>query len=170
MVTCEELASAALLRDPNDVWALTLSGHFRALLFRDFDSALDLFERALQASPNSAFAWSRSSPTFSYIGDTTDARRRAEMALRLSPFDPDTFFTHCALGLAAYTEGDYATAVTWGRRSYAKTRLYTANLRFLAASLAANGQIEDARSIGHSLRKLEPGFTVRKFIETYALS
>jgi adenylate cyclase len=168
MMTCEELASAAVLRDPTDVWALALSGHLRALLFRDFDSAFDLFERALHASPNSAFAWSRSSPAFSYIGDAAEARHRAEEALRLSPFDPGVFFTHCALGLAAYTEGDYATAVSWGRRSYAKNPLYTANLRFLVASLAANGQIEDARRIGENLRRLEPGFTVRKWIETYA--
>jgi len=164
----EEFAAAAVLRDPNDVWALALAGHLRALLFRDFDSAFDLFERALRACPNSAFAWSRSSPTFSYIGDTAEARRRGEQALRLSPFDPDIFFTHCALGLAAYTEGDYPTAVTWGRRSYAENRLYAANLRFLAASLAANGEVEEAKRVGVTLRELVPSFTVQRFIETYA--
>ena len=111
----EELAAAAVLRDPNDVWALALSGHLRALLFRDFDSAFELFERALRASPNSAFAWSRSSPAFSYVGKPTEARHRAEEALRLSPFDPEIFFTHCALGLAAYTDGGIATARSPGR-------------------------------------------------------
>jgi adenylate cyclase len=163
-----EFASAALLRDPNNVWALALSGHLRALLFRDFETAFDLFDRALRASPNSAFAWSRSSPTYTYVGNTAEARRRAEQALRLSPFEPDIFFTHCALGFAAYTEGDYRNAIAWARRSYAENPVYTANLRFLVASLAAAGEIEEARLIGESLVRLEPSFSVRRFIETYA--
>jgi TolB-like protein len=165
----DEFASAALLRDQNDVWALSLSGHLRAFLFRDFDVAFALFDRALRASPNSAFAWARSSPAFNYIGETAEARRRAEEALRLSPFDPHIFFTHCTLGIAAYIESDYETAIAWGRRSYAENPIYTANLRFLTASLAANGQLEEARRIGATLRSVEPHFQVRRFVETYAL-
>ncbi len=164
----EEFAAAALRRDANDVWALALSGHLRALLFRDFDAAFDLCGRALQASPNSAFAWSRSSPVFSYVGDAAEARHRAEQALRLSPFDPHIFFTHCALGLAAYTEGDYTNAIVWGHRSLAANPAYTANLRFLAASLAAKGQIEEARWVSSSLLRLEPKFCVKQFIDSYA--
>src|SRR5205085_281314 len=97
-----------------------------------------------------------------------EARRRAEEALRLSPFDPHVFFTHCALGLAAYTEGDYDSAIAWGRRSYAENPSYTANLRFLAASLAAMGRSEEAHRIGESLCRLEPRFRVRRFMESYA--
>jgi len=163
-----EFASAALLRDPSDVWALAVSGHLRALLFRDFDAAFDMFDRALRASPNSSFAWARSSPVFSYVGEPVEARRRAEEALRLSPLDPHVFFTHCALGLAAYTEADYDGAIAWGRRCYAENPTYTANLRFLTASLAAGGRSEEARRIGASLCRLEPRFRVSKFCENYA--
>jgi adenylate cyclase len=168
MAKIEEFATAALRRDANDVWALALSGHLRALLFRDFDAAFDLCERAWQVSPNSAFAWSRSSPVFSYVGEAAEARRRAEEALRLSPFDPHIFFTQCALGLAAYTAGDYANAIVWGRRSLAANPAYTANLRFLAASFAAEGQIEEARRVGSNLLRLEPKFSVNQFIDSYA--
>ena len=89
----DEFVAAALRCDPNDVWALSLSGHLRALLFRDFDAAFDLFDRALRAGPNSAFAWARSSPAFSYIGNGAEGRRRAQEALRRSPLDPHVFFT-----------------------------------------------------------------------------
>ena len=106
---------------PNDIWALSLSGHLRALFFRDFETAFAMFDRALRASPNSAFAWSRSSPAFSYVGDAAEARRRAERALRCSPFDPHLFFTHGVLALALYTGGDYEAAITWGRQSYSET-------------------------------------------------
>jgi adenylate cyclase len=165
----DEFASAALLRDQNDVWALSLSGQLRAFLFRDFDVAFALFDRALRASPNSAFAWARSAPTFNYIGETAEARRRAEEALRLSPFDPHVFFVHCTLAITAYIEGDYEAAVAWGRHCYAENATYTANLRFLAASLTAHGQLAEARRVGAILRSVDPHFEVRKFVESYAL-
>jgi tetratricopeptide (TPR) repeat protein len=161
-------ASAALERDQFDVAALSLSGHLRALLFRDFEGAFALLERAIAACPNSAFAWGRSSPVFSYVGEGEEARRRAEQALRLSPLDPQLFFTHCALGLAAYTEGRYDTAVSWARRAFAENPKYTANLRFLTASLAAAGLIEEAKRSGATLLSLEPKFSVDKFCQGYA--
>jgi adenylate cyclase len=164
----DRFAGAALERDPLDVWALSLSGHLRALLFRDFEGALVLFDRAIYASPNSAFAWARSSPTFCYMGDGAEARRRAEGALRLSPFDPQIFFTHTALCHAAYTQGDYENAVVWGGQAYGENPRYTANIRLLAASLGAAGSFEEARRIGQSLLQLEPGFRVRRFCDGYA--
>ena len=164
----DEFASAALVRDPNDPWALALSGHLRALLFRHFDAAFDLFDRALRANPNSAFAWSRSSPAFSYIGNPVEGRRRAEEALRLSPLDPHVFFTHSALALAAYTQEDYENAIVWGRRSSAENPKWTGNLRLLAASLAAAERIDEARRIGDTIARMEPGFRVREFCESYA--
>jgi adenylate cyclase len=164
----EEFATAALRRDPNDVWALTLSGQLRALLFHDFDAAFDLFERALRASPNSAFAWSRSSPAFSYIGDAPEARRRAVEALRLSPLDPDLFFAYGVLALAEYTAGNYDAAIAWGRRSFAENPKHTPCPRFLAASLAAAGRIEEAREMGNVLQRMEPSFRVQAFCDNYA--
>lgn len=164
----DEHAAAALRCDPNDVYALALSGHLRALLFRDFETAFAMFDRALRVSPSSALAWSRSSPAFSYIGDAAEGRRRAEQALRLSPFDPHLFFTHGILALASYTGGDYEAAITWGRRSYAGNPKHTPCLRFLAASLAATGRLEEARQMGEHLCQLEPEFRVRKFCDGYA--
>src|SRR5438270_1004033 len=78
LAAVDRFAAAALERDPLDVWALSLSGHLRSLLFRDFETALVLFDRAINVSPNSAFAWARSSPTFCYMGDGAESRRRAE--------------------------------------------------------------------------------------------
>jgi adenylate cyclase len=168
LAAVQQFAAAALERDPLDVWALSLSGHLRSLLFRDFETAFVLFDRAIGASPNSAFAWARSSATFSYVGDAAEGRHRAEEALRLSPFDAHNFFAYTVLGIAAYTQGDYEYAVVSARRAYAENPRYTANIRFLAASLAAAGSPEEARRIGQALSQLEPGFRVRKFCEGYA--
>ncbi|MBM4442571.1 MAG: adenylate/guanylate cyclase domain-containing protein [Candidatus Rokubacteria bacterium] len=162
------LAEAALDRDPFDARALALCGHTRALIFHDYDGAIDLFDRALAASPNSAVAWVRSSPTYSYIGDAAEARRRAEMALRLSPLDPHLFYTYTALAFACYTGGAFDEAVSWGRKAMSQSPHYTANLRFLAASLAAAGRATEARHVGAALREVEPGFRVEAFCRRYA--
>jgi tetratricopeptide (TPR) repeat protein len=102
------------------------------------------------------------------MGDGVEARRRAEEALRLSPFDSQIFFTYTTMSIAAYTQGDYEGAVVAARRAYAENPRYTANIRFLIASLAASGSLEDSRRVGQALLGLEPGFRVRKFCDGYA--
>jgi class 3 adenylate cyclase/tetratricopeptide (TPR) repeat protein len=159
---------AALERDPFDARALSLCGHMRALLFRDYEGAFGLFDRAIAVSPNSAGVWLRSSPTYSYIGDADEAERRAEIGLRLSPFDTHLFFAHTALGLACYTGGKYEDAVAWGRKARSLSPNYTANLRFLTASLAAAGRVSEAAEVRRALLELEPGFRVQSFCANYA--
>ena len=92
----ERLSRLALTLDRFDPLALSLCGHVRALLFRDYDQAIELFDRALAANPSSAIAWLRSSATFSYIGETREARRRADIGLRLSPYDAHVFYSYSA--------------------------------------------------------------------------
>ncbi len=67
------LATAAFERDSFDAMALALCGHVKSLLLHKFDDAIALFDRAIAASPSSAIAWTRSSPTYSYIGDAQEA-------------------------------------------------------------------------------------------------
>ena len=96
----ERLSRLALTLDRFDPRALSLCGHVRALLFRDYDQAIELFDRALAANPSSAIAWMRSSATFSYIGETREARRRADIGLRLSPYDAHVFYSYSTVALA----------------------------------------------------------------------
>jgi TolB-like protein len=162
-----QLAQAALDRDPFDARALALCGHVRALRFHDYDGAIALFDRALAASPNSAVAWVRSSPTYSYLGLAAEAKRRAELALRLSPVDPHAFYAHTALALACYTASDFEAAIVWARKARSQNPYFTANLRFLVASLAAAGCGDEARTVAAALRDIEPGFHVESFCRSY---
>ena len=125
-------------------------------LFRDYDHAIELFDRALAANPSSAIAWLRSSATFSYIGETREARRRVDIGLRLSPYDAHVFFSYGRSSLASYAAGDYDDAVLWARKSAALNPRFIGNLRFLAASLAASGQIDEARQAPPDLLRVHP--------------
>jgi adenylate cyclase len=154
--------------NPADAHALALLGHCKSWLYRDYDAALDCFERAFTAAPNSAFAWGWSSPTCSYLGDGATAAAHAEHAIRLSPFGPNAYVYRSALALARYTNGDYAEAVRWGRRTMAIAPRYAAGVRILAASLAATGEIEQARAIGRALLAMQPDFSVRRIAVGYS--
>jgi len=164
----ERLSRLALTLDRFDPLALSLVGHIRSWLFRDYDQAIELFDRALAANPSSAIAWLRSSATFSYIGETREARRRVDIGLRLSPYDAHVFFSYGLVGLASYAAGDWADAAQWGRRSMAANPRFVGNMRFLAASLAASGQLEEARAVGQAMLQLNPNFRVRAFAEGHA--
>ncbi len=163
------LASAAVERDSFDAMALALCGHAKSILLHEFDEAITLFDRALAASPNSAIAWTRSSPTYSYLGDSGEAIRRAQQGLRLSPFDPHIFYAHSILGLGHYVGGDYEEAARWGRIAREENAQFTANLRLLAASLGALGLMEEAHDVRDALLIVEPKFEVARFVARYAI-
>ena len=164
----ERLSRLALTFDRFDPLALSLCGHIRSWLFHDYDHAIELFDRALAANPSAAIAWLRSSATFAYIGETREARRRVEIGLRLSPYDAHVFFSYGLVGLAAYAGGDYAEAASWGRRAMTLNPRFVGNLRFLAASLAASGQLKEAREVGRALLRVNPAFSARQFAAGHA--
>jgi adenylate cyclase len=164
----ERLSRLALSLDRFDPLALSLCGHIRSWLFHDYDHAIELFDRALAANPSSSIAWLRSSATFSYIGETREARRRVDIGLRLSPYDAHVFFSYGLVALASYAAGDYAEAVLWGRRSMTHNPRFVGNMRFLAASLAASGQVEEAHQVARDLLRLNPKFSARPFAEGHA--
>jgi transcriptional regulator with AAA-type ATPase domain/TolB-like protein len=163
------MATAALERDSFDATALALCGHTKSLLRYEFDEAIAMFDRAIESSPSSYIAWTRSSPTYSYIGDAGEAIRRAEHGLSLSPLDPQVFFPHTSLCIGFYVAGEHAEGARWGRKAREENPRYTGNLRFLAANLAASGMGVEAREVGKALLALEPGFHVGRFIDRYAI-
>ncbi len=146
--------------------ALAILGHNRTILKRAYDEALRLFDQAERAMPNDAETLMWTSPTFTFLGETDEAIRRAERALALSPQDPCGFRYEAFLSIAYYAAGRYDEAVHWGERSMARNPNYTSNLRNTAASLVAAGRPDDARRIARALLQVEPEFRVDPFVPT----
>ena len=94
----ERLSRLALTLDRFDPRALSLCGHVRALLFRDFDHAIELYDRALAANPSSSIAWLRSSPP-----SATSARHARRAGAPISA---------CA---CRPTMPTYSSAIRWSR-------------------------------------------------------
>jgi adenylate cyclase len=157
------LAAAAVDRDPTDGFALAIYGHTKGVLFRDYEGAIDLFDRALKAAPGNAMAWTLSSGVYSYTGQTRAAVERAEMGVRLSPVDTQSFFYLLFLALAHYVNGTYDESIIWARKSAGLNSRLCSNLRWLIASLVAIGHLDEARSHARALLEVNPGFRLSAY-------
>ncbi|MGY4160149.1 MULTISPECIES: adenylate/guanylate cyclase domain-containing protein [unclassified Bradyrhizobium] len=159
------LAAAAVDRAPADGFALAVLGHTKALLFKDYDAALDLFDRALSASPGNAMAWTLSSGVYGYLEEGQSAITRAEQGLRLSPADTQAYFYLMFLGQAHYISGNFDEAVVWARKTAALNGRLSANLRVLAAAYVANGRGAEARAVAKTLLEIQPRFQLSAYSE-----
>lgn len=157
------LAATAVQLEPNNALGLATYGHLQAFLRRDHDCARLYIDKALAASPSSPIVWALGSITSSYVGESAEAIQRALNAIRLSPLDRSSFYFHGVLGLAYYVGADYDNAVKWTRISASENPQFTANLRFLAAALAAVGRNSETRDVVASLLAIEPDFTLANY-------
>ncbi|MGE0419225.1 MAG: hypothetical protein AB7O80_20670, partial [Acetobacteraceae bacterium] len=166
-VASDEAARAAIRQDAMNARALSLHAHTRSFLHRDYEGAIRIFEQAMEAAPNDASTWMWSAGTYAYIGNGTEAMRRAERAYRLSPRDRFAFRYSTALCLSYYTNGAYEDAIRWGEQAIRESPAYTAGLRFTIAAHAAVGQLNRAQELAGNLMRIQPDFRVRTVRERH---
>ena len=156
----EEEVRLALELDGGHARALAVLGHNYTILYRDYDRAQELLDRAMDLAPNDAETCLWISPTLAYTGRAGEAVRSAERAIRLSPEAPLLFRYQHFLSIAHYAKGDWEEAAYWGLRSLRSNGDYTSNLAMTAAALAALGRTEEARPPAARLMQLRPDFRI----------
>ena len=152
------LSAIAIELNRSDSLALAVYGHHRSYLLKDFNAALQCFDDAIEACPNSAIAWTLKGATCCFIGDGRSAVPCAETGLRLSPRDNHVFFAEHILAQSHYVNNNFDEAVRWARRSHEHNGYLTSNLRTLAASLVATGCIDEAREVTRRHQNIVPNF------------
>jgi TolB-like protein/Flp pilus assembly protein TadD len=165
----DRFARRAIELDPRDAWVLATGGHIQSFLHKRFAAALDMFDQALRLNPNSVTAWSRSGTTLAYVGRGEEALERVRNAMRLSPFDHQTFSFCTTNGLASIVNGRYDEAVSWLSRGLRLSPRYRAATRLLIAALALAGEVPEARERAKEFLAAEPTFTVSGFGAWYPL-
>ena len=165
----DEHSQRAVQIDPRDALSLSVAGHIQSFLHKRFEVALEMFDQALHLNPSCAAAWARSGTTLAYIGRGEEALTRVRNAMRLSPFDQQTFAYCTTNGTAAIVTGRFDEAVSWLNKAQRLNPRYKASARLLVAALALSGDTAGARELASAFLESEPGFTVAGFGSWYPL-
>ncbi len=153
------VAQRAVELDENDPWA-QLALAFLAFTSRRTDEAVRHFHSALDLNPNFPAAAGFMGFALAFDGRTEEAISWFEQALKMSPRDPFLGFFCGGLSAAHYMAGRYREAVEWARKAVRLRPGILGAHRCLCASLAQEGQIEEARAEMRRLRKLQPDLSI----------
>ena len=126
----------------------------------DAKRAKEIASLSLAINPNSAMAltmlgyieFANANPT-----KGLELFRRAE---RLSPRDPRGWLTSGGVAAVHYLEDRFDDALMWARKALIQNPRYAVALRVVAASLARQGQVDEAAAALRKNLDIEPGLTL----------
>jgi len=154
-------ARSAMAMGGNDSTVLAIAGLVIGFLDpRNYATALDAFDRSLALSPSSALALGFSAVTRAWRGESAIAIEQAELALRLSPFDPLSNIRHMAIAIAHFVAGDFEEAAAAANRAAQAHPRFSPPYWMRAAALASIGRIDEAEAVTQQLLKMQPQFTI----------
>jgi adenylate cyclase len=156
-------ATEAIERGGDDAFALAMYGHVLSFLLHDFHKAKEILERAIEAGPSSAMAWTMASATSGFLGDGPSAVRQGEQGVRLSPLDARSFWHEGLLGQAYYVNGEYKQALEWARSAVSRNELIRFNQRLLIVTLDALGRREEAAQAARRFLQIQPEFRISSY-------
>jgi TolB-like protein/Flp pilus assembly protein TadD len=152
--TAYQTARRAVELDDNDAGAHCALGVTNFFTHR-LDSAIAACQRALELNPNFATAEAFLSITYSWLGEDDNAIEHAITAGRLDPRDTD-LIGNLSRACAEFGAGNYEQARDWAKRTTEVTPDFMAGWRYLAASLAYLGQLDEARAAKDQLLRVMP--------------
>jgi adenylate cyclase len=155
----EVLATRAVSLDNSDPWAHLALG-FVAYTKRSTDEAVEEFQRALELNPNFAAAHGYMGLALALAGRCEEAIAHSELAIRMSPHDPQNAVFNVALAAAYYLEGRFTEAVSFGRKAIQQRPEFGGGHRIYVSSLAQAGQIDAARAALQRLKELQPSMSI----------
>ncbi len=158
-----ELAEKAVALDPNDAGCRGVLGVILAYERRWTESDAE-FAAALQLDPNDADAWADLSDISVMAGRVTDGLEQIRRAFRLNPYPPVWYYL--LLGQAQYAARQYESAVV---TLHHEETYRTGSRKFLAASLAQLGRLEEARREVEMFLVSNPHFTISHWVASQPL-
>jgi adenylate cyclase len=162
------LLRLALNIDEEDPEALAVLGCATAYLSGgDFETAIELTDRAVGLNPNSSIAWNVRGLCCRLAGQHEEAIRSHERAIRLSPLDPMLYWTFTGMGLSFMGLGRFSEAAAACKKALRKNPTYKTTYRVLAGALAHLGRGAEAKEAVARLLELEPNFRISVWVERY---
>lgn len=155
-----ELARRAVAIDPNAAGCRWVLAYLLAYE-RKFPEADAEFAKAIELDSNEADTWAALSDISILAGRIGEGLDYIRKAFRLNPFPANWYYL--VLGQAQYASRDYAAAVETLRQD---ETYHTSSRRFLAASLAQLGRLEEAHAEAELFLVGNPRFTIRHWAAT----
>jgi TolB-like protein len=162
-------ARRAITLKPDDAETLAICGHVSSFLGRDYDAALDYFDRAQRLDPGLEFPWLWSALTYSYVGKPGLALERLKRYRTLAPTTPEHPWSQNISSIAYLFAGSYEKTVELARPMLDVVPGFVNAYKPLIASLGHLGRAEEAKPYVDKLRALEPNFTVERFGQVYPI-
>ena len=156
--TAVDMAEKAVALDPNDAGSRWVLGHVMAHERRWAESDAE-FAAALELDPNHADAWAALSDLSVLGGRLAEGMEQIRKALRLNPYPLCWYYL--LLGQAQYAARQYEAAVETLRK---EETYRTTSRRFLAASLAQLGRLDEARRETELFLASNPHFTISHWV------
>jgi TolB-like protein len=155
-----ELARKAVALDPDNAGCRWILAYLLAYE-RHFTDADAEFARAIELDPNEADTFAALSDIAVLAGRIEEGLDHIAKAFRLNPYPASWYYL--TLGQAQYAARDYKAAVETLRRDETYS---TSSRRFLAASLAQLGRLDDAHAEVDLFLVGNPHFTTRHWATT----
>jgi adenylate cyclase len=157
LAEAQRTARRAIEDDPADALGHATLAMAHTLAFR-LDAAIGGFERAIELNPSYAEPHWGLATIRLYQGESEEARRLLELAVRLSPHDPMIAFIEAFLAAAHVAGGRLEDALVHARRSVQLPPDQPFGPFLLACCGATLGHLDEAREARRALAALAPGF------------
>ncbi len=156
-----EYAVKGIRIDPDDEMAHTMMGAVHWMSGKH-DAAIAECETVLRLNPNYIYAYAILGIVHAYSGSAyyQQAVQYLEQAIRLSPNDPWLQFFFAHRGTAEFFIDNYDEAIDWYHQSIQRNPDLPNAHRWLAATLALNGETEKARAALNEVLRTEPNCSI----------
>jgi adenylate cyclase len=103
-----------------------------------------------------------------FLGDWDGGIEQLQLALRLSPLDPRIFLAQQAMSFAHFLAGRFEEATSWAMQAIRQQPNYPGGYKALSASLAMQGQSDEARAACSTGIRLDPNWSISMLRATTA--
>jgi adenylate cyclase len=157
------LLRLALSADTDDPDTLALSSAITVFMVEDYESAIEMANRAAALNPNSFFAWNFRGWVHQVAGLPEEAVRCFERAIRISPVDPLLPLMLVGMGRAFIELRRFDEAIVAGKKAQRQNLSFLVTYRCLASAFAHLGRDAEAREAAARLLEVDPAFTISEW-------
>jgi DNA-binding winged helix-turn-helix (wHTH) protein/TolB-like protein len=143
--------------DAEHLYTLLAKAHV-ANIKRDYEAYALVARMAIERYPNHAPSYQTLASAVANLGRFDECIELTQRAIRISPRDPNLGIWNWQIGTCLFLRGDYKPAAAHARLAGQLSPSLPLPPLLLAASLARDGQADEARTIVEAYMKRHPGY------------